>query len=167
MEAVRSALLTQTAQAEEEDTVQLPTEIPATSTPVVEQPAPTDEPPPPTEPPTEAAGDFVEYTVQPGDWLFKIANDFGVDPQAIVDLNGLTSPGQVQVGMVLKIPPSTGATATPTATGSAGGTVHTVKEGEWIWSIARIYGVDPQAIIDANNLTDIDLIFPGMELVIP
>jgi spore germination protein len=42
-----------------------------------------------------------------------------------------------------------------------------VKPGEWVWQIARLYGVDPQAIIDANNLTNPGLIFPGMELVIP
>ena len=117
--------------------------------------------------PTEEAAKYVEYTVQPGDWIFKIANNFGVDPQAIVDLNGLTSPGQVQVGMVLKIPPSTGESPAPASTTVAGGTVHEVKVGEWIWSIARIYGVDPQAIIDANDLSDPGLIFPGMELVIP
>lgn len=167
MEAVRSALLTQTAEAQGEDALQFPTEIPASSTPVVEQPGPTNTPPPPTEAPTEAGGDFVEYTVQPGDFLFQIAEDFAVDPQAIIELNGLSSPAQVQVGMVLRIPPSSGATATPRATRTGGGTVHTVEEGEWIWSIARLYGVDPQSIIDANNLTDIDLIFPGMELIIP
>jgi spore germination protein len=49
----------------------------------------------------------------------------------------------------------------------AGGQIHVVKLGEWIWQIARIYGVDPQAIIDANNLADPGLIFPGMELTIP
>jgi spore germination protein len=54
-----------------------------------------------------------------------------------------------------------------TGTTVAGGTVHVVKPGEWIWQIARIYGVNPQAIIDANNLTNPALIFPGMELTIP
>jgi LysM repeat protein len=166
MEAVRSALLTQTAEAASEEGVQLPTEVPPTATPIVEEPE-EEETEEPTEQPTEETGDFVEYTVQPGDWIFKIADNFGVDPQVIVDLNGLTSPGQVQVGMVLKIPPSTGETPEPTSTTVAGGAIHVVKAGEWIWSIARIYGVDPQAIIDANNLSETDLIFPGMELVIP
>ena len=116
-----------------------------------------------------AAVEYVEYTVQPGDWLFMIADNFGVDPQAIVDLNGLASDSQIQPGLVLKIPPSTGQVSTPPAgvTTAAGGTTHVVKPGEWVWQIARLYGVDPQAIIDANNLTNPGLIFPGMELVIP
>ncbi|MEK6588341.1 MAG: LysM domain-containing protein, partial [Chloroflexota bacterium] len=61
-----------------------------------------------------------------------------------------------------------GAVATPLpGTRLPGGTIHVVKPGEWIWQIARIYGVDPQAIIDANNLANPALIFPGLELVIP
>jgi len=159
MEAVRAALLTQTAEAGG-------SAEPATPTPIV---APTGTPVPDQATATEGAEEFVEYTVKPGDWLFQIAESFGVDPQAIVDLNGLTAENQVQAGLVLKIPPSSGAAPTQVSgtTVAGGGQVHVVKLGEWIWQIARIYGVDPQAIIDANNLSNPGLIFPGMELTIP
>lgn len=169
MEAVRSALLTQTAEAGPSEGVALPTEQ-ATEVPTEAPTSVVATDAPPTALPTVAEGtDYVEYTVRAGDWIFSIAENFGVDPQAIVDLNNLTSPSQIQVGMVLRIPPSTGVTPTqrPSVTQSAGGTVHVVKLGEWIWSIARLYGVDPQAIIDANNLADPGLIYPGLELVIP
>lgn len=168
MEAVRSALLTQTAEAGPSEGVALPTEL-ATEVPTEAPTSVVATDAPPTAVPTEAGTDYVEYTVKAGDWIFSIAESFGVDPQAIVDLNNLTSPSQIQAGMVLRIPPSTGVTPTqrPSATQSAGGTVHVVKLGEWIWSIARLYGVDPQAIIDANNLADPGLIYPGLELVIP
>ena len=159
MEAVRAALLTQTAEAGGSAETATPTPIVApTGTSVPDEQA--------TE--TEGAEEFVEYTVKPGDWLFQIAESFGVDPQAIVDLNGLTSESQVQAGLVLKIPPSSGAAPTQVSgTTVAGGQIHVVKLGEWIWQIARIYGVDPQVIIDANNLSNPGLIFPGMELTIP
>ncbi|MFQ5944313.1 MAG: LysM peptidoglycan-binding domain-containing protein [Anaerolineales bacterium] len=156
MEAVRSALLTQTAEAGGGDEA-VPTEAPpeATAVPEVE--------------PTEVEMVYVEYTVTEGDSITSIAGAFGVDPQAIVDLNGLDSPSEVTVGMVLKIPPSTGPVATPAPTSSAGGggTVHVVQPGEWIWQIARNYGVDPNAIIEANDLTNPSLIYPGQELIIP
>lgn len=167
MEAVRSALLTQTAQAGGGEGVALPTEVATevpqvSSTPVVvaseEQP---------TSQPTEASAEYVQYTVQAGDWIFSIAEQFGVDAQDIVDLNGLTAASQLQIGMVLKIPPSSGPAPTARATTASGGSVHVVQQGEWIWSIARLYGVDPQAIIDANNLTNPGLIYPGLELIIP
>jgi LysM repeat protein len=77
--------------------------------------------------------------------------------------------------MVLKIPTEgttveptvegTAAAATGTPTGST--TIHIVQPGEWIWQIARLYGVDPQAIIDANNLSSPSTISPGDELIIP
>jgi LysM repeat protein len=72
--------------------------------------------------------------------------------------------------MVLKIPTSDSAPpATDDGTGTPieGGTIHVVQSGEWIWSIARLYGIDPQVIIDANNLTSPATIYPGEELIIP
>ncbi|MFQ5922630.1 MAG: LysM peptidoglycan-binding domain-containing protein [Anaerolineales bacterium] len=154
MEAVRSALLTQTAEAGDGGEV-VPTEAPPEATAGAE--------------PTAVGIVYVEYTVQEGDFVATIAEAFGVDPQAIIDLNGLDSPSEVTVGMVLKIPPSTGQAATPepTSVAGGGGTVHVVQPGEWIWQIARNYGVDPNAIIDANDLANPSLIFPGMELIIP
>ena len=160
MEAVRSALLTQTAEAGGGGEA-VPTEAPPEATAMPEGETET--------PPTEVGIVYVEYTVQDGDSITSIAAAFGVDPQAIVDLNELGSPSEVTVGMVLKIPPSTGQAATPepTSVAGGGGTVHVVKPGEWIWQIARTYGVDPNAIIEANDLANPSLIFPGLELIIP
>ena len=159
MDAVRSAILTQTAQAGEETPTKAPTatETPETAgTPVAVTPEA-----------TATSGEVTEYTVQPGDWIFKIARQFGVEPEDIIELNDLTSPSQISPGMVLKIPAPSGAVETPEATGVAGGVTHVVLPGEWIWQIARKYGVDPQTIIDANHLTNPSMIYPGQELVIP
>lgn len=175
MDAVRSAILTQTAQALEggaataTPTVEPTSEAAATATPAEAEETES----------TEAQAEFVEYTVQPGDWIFKIARDYGIDPQAIIDANDLAAPNSLEVGMVLKIPVSGVAQATATeapdegevseddATSVAGTTTHVVQPGEWIWQIARVYGVDPQDIIDANNLTSPATIYPGQELIIP
>jgi len=160
MDAVRSAILTQTAQVSEGDKDEtLATNTPiVTGTPVVATPEAT---------PTTMG--VTEYTVKSGDWIWQIARSFDVDPQEIIDLNELTSPGSIEVGMVLQIPVpsvSPGATVTP-GTAEAGGIVHIVKPGEWIWQIARTYSVDPQDIIDANDLVNPRTIQPGQELVIP
>ncbi len=163
MEAVRAALLTQTAEAQQ--MAPLPTEIPTDLSPTEE---PTAVPPPEETQEPVVEGDFIEYIVKQGDWVFKIAQSFGVDPQAIVDLNQLTSPSQVVPGLVLKIPPTASATSTPvTAPTAASGRVHVVKPGEWIWQIARLYGIEAQALLDANDLGPTSVIYPGMELIIP
>lgn len=175
MDAVRSAILTQTAQALEggaatpTSTPEPTTESAATVTPAEAQQTETE----------QAQADFIEYTVQPGDWIFKIARDYAIDPQAIIDANELAAPNSLEVGMVLNIPVSgevpteetgeteEGETGEGEATAAAGGTTHIVKPGEWIWQIARVYGIDPQGIIDINNLTSPATIYPGQELIIP
>jgi len=162
MDAVRSAILTQTAQASE-GSEGAPTAT-ATSTPIVSGTLVVATPEA-----TPTTMGMTEYTVKSGDWIWQIARSFNVDPQEIIDLNDLTAPSQIKPGMVLKIPvPAVTfeATGTP-GTPQAGGTVHIVKPGEWIWQIARTYGVDPQDIIDANNLVNPRMIQPGQELVIP
>lgn len=45
----------------------------------------------------------MDYTVRPGDTLYSIAQRFGVSPQTLVQVNGLTSP-MLMVGQVLRIP---------------------------------------------------------------
>ncbi|MGD8732326.1 MAG: LysM peptidoglycan-binding domain-containing protein [Anaerolineales bacterium] len=175
MDAVRSAILTQTAQAMEVG-VATPTPTPeatleaATATPSDAEETATE----------EAQTGSVEYTVQPGDWIFKIAREYGIDPQEIIDANDLASPNSLEVGMVIQIPTSVTATPEDTeepeaeeevdegdATSVSGTTTHVVQPGEWIWQIARVYGVDPQEIIDINNLTSPATIYPGQELIIP
>jgi spore germination protein len=44
------------------------------------------------------------YTVQSGDFLIGIANQFGTTVQAIMDLNEITDPSRLVIGQVLKIP---------------------------------------------------------------
>ena len=180
MDAVRSAILTQTAQALEGGAATAtPTAEPTTESAATATPAEAEE----TE---ESQAGVVEYTVKPGDWIFKIARDYGIDPQAIIDANDLASPNSLEVGMVIEIPVAgevtTEATQAATqaatdeagdevdeddATSVAGSTTHVVQPGEWIWQIARVYGVDPQEIIDINNLTSPATIYPGQELIIP
>lgn len=49
-----------------------------------------------------------EYTVQPGDSLYTIAEKFDLSAPALVELNKIKNPDRVPVGTVLKLPPSSG-----------------------------------------------------------
>jgi LysM repeat protein len=104
MDAVRSVLLTQTAQA---DTA-FPTAVVFVNTPTAtEVVAPTATPDlvvevSPTPAPTEDA--VRRYVVQPGDWIWKIARDFGVSPDDIIAANNLQFPYFIYPGDVLIIP---------------------------------------------------------------
>ncbi len=50
---------------------------------------------------------------------------------------------------------------------SAAGGVHVVRRGENLTSIARYYGVDVYALARANNIYNLNRIYPGQRLVIP
>lgn len=58
-------------------------------------------------PPTESAPEeatYTNYTVKPGDTVYKISRAFGVSAQEIVEANGLVNPNLIYAGQVLKIP---------------------------------------------------------------
>jgi spore germination protein len=115
--------------------------------------------------PSTPSGEYLMHTVQQGETLTSIAQRYGTTAQAIAQANNLVNPNQIYVGQQLKI---------PTTGSSSGGTSgcrisHTVRSGEWVWQIARDYGVSPYDILAANGLTiqTANTIYPGMVLCIP
>jgi len=60
-------------------------------------------------------------------------------------------------------------TAAPTVLTGAGGasTTYTVQQGEWLFSIARKFGVSPYTLAQVNNITPPYTIYPGRVLTIP
>ncbi len=99
------------------------------------------------------------YTVKSGDSLWKIANQFGVTPDAIRAANNLTS-DVLRIGQVLTIPRSTGGTTTPS------GNTYTVQNGDSLWKIANRFGTTINQLKSANNLTN-DNLKVGQVLVVP
>jgi LysM repeat protein len=117
------------------------------------------------------------HTVKAGETLYSIANMYGTTVDAIVAANSLANPSVLVVGQKLTIPGasgSSGGTSGGTSSGSTGSATgcrisHTVKPGEWVWQIARNYGVSPYDILSANGLTinSARLLYPGQVLCIP
>ena len=54
--------------------------------------------------PTTPASKPATYTVQPGDYLYKIARLLGVDANELARVNNLTDPSKLYVGQVLIVP---------------------------------------------------------------
>ncbi|MEN9562083.1 MAG: hypothetical protein RIR73_327 [Chloroflexota bacterium] len=57
------------------------------------------------------------------------------------------------------------ATSVPPAIGS--GSEYVLREGEFPYCIARRYNVDPEALIAASGLTNPDVYYAGLKLIIP
>jgi LysM repeat protein len=81
------------------------------------------------------------YTIQQGDTLYSIGNQFKVSIDALKYVNGLTDSSILSVGDEITIPPISGL-------------IHVVKSGDTLNSIASDYDVAPQAIADFNYILD-------------
>lgn len=95
-----------------------------------------------------------DYTVQPGDTLSSIGNNFKISIDALRYVNNLNTDSVLKIGQVLTIPPISGL-------------IHKVAPGDSLNSIARKYDVPSQAIADFNYILDTSKLAVGTELVIP
>lgn len=106
--------------------------------------------------------DYVEYTVKKGDSLYSIAKRYDVSVEELIDFNNLKS-SILSVGQVLKIP--TEEEAFPGEIKECYGDnyqeteyiTHTVKRGDNLYDIARMYNTSVIHIMDLNNLKSTNL----------
>lgn len=100
----------------------------------------------------------ITYTVQSGDTVFGIAEQFGLTPHTIYWANSAVlqdNPHLLWPGMDLSILP-------------VNGVYHVVSEGETVASVAEQYGVDPAVLRNEwNGLERGQPLQAGMRLVIP
>ncbi len=129
-----------------------------------------------------------QYTVQSGDYLYAIAEAFGVKAEDIASYNSWTDGVRhpLNPGDVVKIPaggtppttdpttesaaPSSDSTpSTPTTVPPDSQGTYTVEEGDFLYGIAEKFGTTAEAIATANGWTDgvTHNIFPGDVIVIP
>ncbi|PIS15040.1 hypothetical protein COT63_02095 [Candidatus Shapirobacteria bacterium CG09_land_8_20_14_0_10_38_17] len=106
----------------------------------------------------QGRGGIAEYQVVGGDTVSSIAQKFGVSLDTIRWANNLKSVDDIKPDQVLRVLPISGV-------------LHSVRRGETVYSIAKIYSVDPQAIVDFPFNTFIDdetfALAVGQELVVP
>lgn len=98
----------------------------------------------------------VEYEVKEGDTVSSIASEFGVSENTILWENDLTAESPIRAGQKLRILPVTGIE-------------HKVASGDTIYSVAKKYQANPQAIIDFpfNDIGDDFGLSTGQTLLVP
>jgi LysM repeat protein len=104
------------------------------------------------------------YTVQPGDYLFRIAQDCDVPLPALIAANPqIVNPNIIFPGQVINIPDMTAPTIPVT-----GGSVYLVVPGDTLWGIATRFNVTLNQLLAANpNLTRTSIIYPGNQITLP
>jgi len=118
------------------------------------------------------------HIVQPGETLFGIAAQYGVNVNVLAEVNALLDRDNLPVGKALLIP---GVAAPSTAEGSGSSTaepgsaatstqevvIHVVQPNETLNSIALDYGVSAAEIAAANAIANPNLLRVGQNLIIP
>ncbi|MFQ3535049.1 MAG: LysM peptidoglycan-binding domain-containing protein [Aggregatilineales bacterium] len=162
--------------------VELPAELPSetpTETPLLLPPTPTALP----------ADNPCQHTVQPGEWLSKIARMYNLTNEDFLRANPRlrANPNSLQPGDVLVVPgcaPRVSGGAQPPAAPAAQPTtpidpaalptpiqlterIYTVVPGDTLGAIARKFGITVQQLRQANGLLEGDFIRVGQQLKIP
>lgn len=109
-------------------------------------------------------------TVRQGETVYSLSRKYNVPAEVILRANNLHSATLIQPGQRLVIPVRRTAAApaiqnAPDANAPAN--VHTAASGDTIYSLSRKYGVTPQAIASANNLTLSTHLRIGQQIRIP
>jgi LysM repeat protein len=116
-------------------------------------------PPPP--PPPPPPGCQCSHVVHSGETLSQIAWRYGTTVQWLTQANHLWNPNYIWAGQRLCVPCGGGSYHPPC------GSIHVVRRGETLYSIARYYGTTVQRIAAANHLCNPNYIWAGQRLYIP
>jgi LysM repeat protein len=98
--------------------------------------------------------EILEYTVQEGDTLSKIAENFQISLDTLLWANDLAKNSKISPGQKLIILP-------------VSGVLHFVQKGETLSDIAKRYKGDVEKIIEFNELENERDVFAGDILIIP
>ncbi len=104
---------------------------------------------------TVRAEEPTTHTVRWGETLSSIAYRYHVTLRGLVEANNLRSANVIYAGQRLIIPEESPVT------------LHVVRPGDSLLTIAREYGVSIWAIAKRNNIYNVNLVFVGQSLAIP
>lgn len=113
------------------------------------------------------------YTVQPGDWLYKIARNCGITYEQLVAANPGITLRPLFAGQKLNMPAGSAGGNQPPPTAETGGqqppsggcsNPYVVQRGDTLYSIARKCGTTAARLQQLNGIPVPDYIFPGQQL---
>lgn len=161
---------------------QPPIEVPSTATPLPETTAPEGTEPTPegateTNPGDEGAVVIDEpvpdspslpttHTVQAGETLGSVSQQYSVSQEELAAANNLTTSSALTAGQVLQIP-APGGTQPSEPAPSTGEQTHVVQPGENLFRISLRYGKTVDEVAAYNGIANPHYIYPGQVIRIP
>lgn len=109
---------------------------------------------------SQSQSERINYTVEPGDTLWQIAQDYNVSIDEIVILNGITNPNLIYVGEKLEIVTNTNFDKLH----GLGKDFYTVKSGDTLSELAIEFDTTVEKIVQLNDISNPNLIYVGQRL---
>jgi len=103
--------------------------------------------------------EFITHKVTKGDTLWSITKQYNISLESILALNNIKDKNALSIGQIIKIPQDNFP--------AADYTMHVVKKGDTLWSIAQKYNLSVDLIFTTNNIANSELISIGQEMKIP
>lgn len=97
------------------------------------------------------------YQVEYGDTIDIIATKANTTRENIKNINGISNDSDLVVGSLIVIPNDNNRMFE----------TYKVKQGDSIYSISRLYNVNPETILLINGLSKNDYIYPNQEIILP
>ncbi|MGB4164658.1 MAG: LysM peptidoglycan-binding domain-containing protein, partial [Bacillota bacterium] len=94
------------------------------------------------------------HIVQPGETLWSISRQYGLDVETLALVNDLSNPNSIRVGQKLIVSVSQSVE-------------YTVQRGDSLWAISAAFGVSVDDIARVNRITNPSKIKAGQVLTIP
>jgi LysM repeat protein len=108
------------------------------------------------------AAALANVVVKPGETLSEIADRHGVSLTRLMQANGISNPNVISAGQSLRLPGSSAAAA-----GSSRGGSVIVQPGDTLSDIADRQGVSLNQLMQANGITNPNMVVAGQKLVLP
>ncbi|KHE67193.1 3D domain-containing protein [Halobacillus sp. BBL2006] len=98
-----------------------------------------------------------EYTINKGDTLWSISQNYNVSVDQLKSWNGLNS-NLIYPNQTLTV--SSDSKTSTSSNKSSNASTYTVKSGDTLWSISQKYGISVDQLMSWNNLSS-TMIYPG------
>ena len=112
-------------------------------------------------PPVKCPRGTFAYTIKSGDTLYKLAIEYNTTVEAIMRVNPGINPDNLQIGQRICIP--RGITPPP----ECDGILYTVKPGDTMYGIARMFNIPVEELLRANPGVDPNNLSVGQKICIP
>ena len=102
----------------------------------------------------------VAHTIQRGENLYLIANNWGVDVKEIIAYNQIRNPNQIYVGDVINIPLNQTTNINTIQRNNVNYT-YKIAPGDNLWNLSKMWNVSINRIMEYNNISNANLIRIG------